>query len=119
MVSPEIKRILHLQWQLVFVTYLISSLCGMSRSFMLSLVLGGAVGILPAIAYVIVAYTQRDATPERLIRGHFKAEAVKFLLTLVLFAGVVSVFKQVSAAGLFSGYLAVVAGYWVGLLIRR
>lgn len=118
MFDPGIRRVLRLQWELVFVAVLLSSIVGTSRFVPFYVLLGGLAGIFPAIAYAMVAYARRYVPPAMLVKAHFKAEMVKFLCTILLFAVIFIVFKDISVAGLFGGYLASVAGYWFGLLIK-
>ncbi|BBF87252.1 hypothetical protein DLM_3667 [Aquitalea magnusonii] len=53
-----------------------------------------------------------------LMKAHFKAEAVKFMLTVLMFGASLVFFKDLSVVGLLAGFFATVSGYWLGLLIK-
>ncbi|GGY15201.1 ATP synthase subunit I [Paludibacterium paludis] len=120
MVYPEVKRIVRLQARLVVVAALLGvALGGASFALPVSILIGGLAGIVPALVYIRIAYARRHVPPSELMRAHFKGEAAKFILTLVMFGAAMAFFKDLSVAGLFGGYLATVAGYWFGLLIKN
>lgn len=117
--NPEIGRVLRLQAMLVLAAVLISALVGGARlNIPLSTFLGGMSALLPAMVYCRIAYARRHVAPAVLMRAHFRGEAVKFMMTVVMFGCVLVFYRNLSVAGLFGGYLAAVSGYWFGLLIK-
>lgn len=93
-------------------------LSGASGSVTGSALFGGLCALIPAWVYCRIAYARRHVPPAVLMRAHFRGEAVKFLLTLFLFGCVLTYYRNLSVVGLFGGYLAVISGYWFGLLIK-
>jgi len=117
--NPDVGRILRLQVILLMAAVALGALfTGARLNVAVSTLLGGASALLPAWVYCRIAYARRHVPPAVLMRAHFRGEAVKFILTIVLFSAVLLNYKNLSVAGLFGGYLAVVSGYWFGLLIK-
>ncbi|MCL6264538.1 ATP synthase subunit I [Craterilacuibacter sp. RT1T] len=119
MAKPEIKRIVRLQFVLTAIAVLIAAVLGQgSISGAVSALLGGLTVILPALLYIRIAYSVPRASPAVLMKAHYKAEAVKFVMTILIFAVVLLFFKDISVAAYFASYMLVVFGYWFGLLIK-
>jgi ATP synthase protein I len=117
--NPEINRVLRLQAMLLLAAVLIGALVGGARlNIPASTLLGGACALIPAVVYSRIAYARRRAAPVVLMRAHFRGEAVKFFMTVAMFGCVLVFYRNLSVAGLFGGYFAVVSGYWFGLLIK-
>lgn len=53
-----------------------------------------------------------------LVRRHFRAEALKMIVTAFLFVAVMLFFKSVSAGALLGGFAAAQSAYWLGLLSK-
>jgi ATP synthase protein I len=120
MVNPEVKRILRLQCSLVGVALLIGVVAGGgNRAIPVSVLLGGLSALVPALVYARIAYAKRHVAPAELMKAHFRAEAVKYVLTILIFGATLVFFKDLSIVGLFGGFLAAVSGYWFGLLIKN
>lgn len=120
MVKPEIKRVLRLQLSLMLAAVGVGALYGGgSAQIPVSILIGGLIVLIPALVYTRIAFARRHVSPAVLMQAHYKAEAVKFVLTLLMFGAVIVFFKDVSVAALFIGYLVTVAGYWFGLLIKN
>lgn len=120
MVNPEVKRVVRLQIRLVVAAVLLGIVLSHGTvALPVSIVIGGLAGIVPALLYIRIAYAKRHIPPAELMKAHFKAESAKFMLTLVMFGAAMVFFKDLSVAGLFGGYVATVAGYWFGLLIKN
>ena len=118
-VNPEVKRVLKVQAALVVAATLLGSLlAGGALNVPMSVLLGGLTALLPAIVYARIAYARRHVPPAVLIKAHFMAEGVKFGLTVLMFGAVWGFFKDLSVVGYFGGFVAAIAGYWVGLLIK-
>jgi len=120
MSNPEIRRLVRLQAMLTACAVLVSAVLSHDKlGAALSALIGGACVIIPALIYARVAYKRRRAAPEELLKAHFAAEAVKFLLTILMFGAAFAFFKDLSVAGLFGGYIAAVSGYWFKLLVKN
>ena len=120
MSNPDAKRVIRLQVRLTLLAVVISLLvAGATINVPISALIGGLCAILPALAYVRIAGSVQTVSPAELMRAHYKAEAVKFVLTLLLFGGALAFFKDLSVAGLFGGYIAATSAYWFGLLIKN
>ena len=66
-----------------------------------------------------IAGTLQRGDPAAIMRSHYRAAAAKFILTLLLFGGVLLFFKDLSVPGLFGGFIAATSAYWFGLLIKN
>ncbi|WP_019102144.1 ATP synthase subunit I, partial [Chromobacterium haemolyticum] len=120
MVNPEVKRILRLQCTLVGVALLIGVVAGGGNlAIPVSVLLGGLSALVPALVYARIAYAKRHVAPAELMKAHFRAEAVKYVLTILIFGATLVFFKDLSIVGLFGGFFAAVSGYWFGLLIKN
>lgn len=84
-----------------------------------SAAIGGAIAFIPGAFYAWRLIVSRSATPSRLLRAHFVAEAGKLALTFVLFAATFVWIKDVSAVPLFAAYIAVLLAYWLALILFR
>lgn len=120
MANQSAGRILRLQVKLVLATVVVTALAGAGHAALpVSALIGGLVAIVPAWVYARIAYARRFGPPAMLMRAHFKAEAAKFCLTVLLFCAVMAGLKDVSVVGLACGYFAAVSGYWFGLLVKN
>lgn len=117
MINPDAKRVLRLQVRLTLVAMIASVVvAGAVPSVPVSVLIGGLCAMVPALAYVKIAGQVQRVPPAELMRAHYQAAAVKFVLTLLLFAGAFAFFKDLSVAGMFGGYIAATSAYWFGLL---
>ncbi|MDF0605778.1 ATP synthase subunit I [Neisseriaceae bacterium TC5R-5] len=117
--KTEVKRILRLQCTLIGLAVLVGILVGAGNvALPVSVLLGGLSVLLPGVIYAKIAYAKQHIPPAELLKAHFKAEAVKFVLTILVFAAILLVFKDLSIAGVFGGFFAATSGYWFGLLIK-
>ncbi|MDN0074634.1 ATP synthase subunit I [Crenobacter sp. SG2303] len=120
MINPEIRRLVRLQGMLTACAVLVSAVLSHNRlSAVLSALIGGSSVIIPALVYARIAYKRRRAAPAELLKAHFAAEAVKFLLTISMFGAAFAFFKDLSVAALFGGYIAAVSAYWFKLLVKN
>lgn len=118
--QPSPQTILLLQIKLIFVALGLSAILSLGQVHtVISTALGGLIAFLPAKVYKTIAYRQRYAPPLSIIQAHFKAQCVKFLLTVTLFYGVWRYYTHLSTWGLFLGFGAAISGYWLGLLLRN
>lgn len=119
MQNAEVGRVLRLQAKLLVVAVLLGAvLSGGTMVVPVSVLLGGLSALIPAAVYARIAYAKRHVPPAVLMKAHFKAEAVKFLLTVFMFGASLVFFKDLSVVGLLAGFFATVSGYWLGLLIK-
>ena len=81
-----------------------------------SAAVGGAIALIPGAFYAWRLIGTRNATPDRMLRAHFVAEAGKLALTFLLFAATFVWMKDVSAIPLFAAYIAALMAYWLALL---
>ena len=120
MINTDAKRVLRAQVRLTLLAMLVSVLiAGAVPSVPTSVLIGGLCAIMPALLYVRIADKVQRAAPPVLMRAHYQAEAVKFVVTVLLFAATFAFFKDLSVVGLFAGYIAATSGYWFGLLCNN
>jgi len=120
MVNPEVGRVVRLQVLLTIAAAVAAALIGgMDLTLAGGVLAGGLSVVVPALVYAKIAYARRHVPPAVLMQAHFKAEAVKFMLTVFIFMGLLLVFKDLSVPALFIGYFAAASGYWFGLLIKN
>jgi ATP synthase protein I len=120
MVHPDVVRVVRLQVLLALAAAVLAAVASRFDIVLSASVLaGGSAVVIPALIYAKIAYAKRHVPPAELMRAHFKAEAVKFVLTVFIFMGFVLGFKDLSVSGLLIGYFAAASGYWFGLLIKN
>lgn len=120
MSNPDAKRVVRSQIRLVLLAIVVSLLASSGRlDVAISVLLGGLCSIVPSLVYLRIAGNVKHAAPLVIMQAHYKAEATKFILTLLLFGGVLLFFKDLSVPGLFGGFIAALSGYWFGLLIKN
>lgn len=120
MINREVKRVVRLQVMLTLAAVLVGAVIGgFSPILPISVMIGGLCVIIPALLYGKIAYARRHEPPVVLMRAHFKAEAVKFVTTLLMFGAALVFFKDLSVVGMFGGYMTATSGYWFGLLIKN
>ncbi len=81
----------------------------------ISALLGGAIGFVPALAYVWSMAATGGGDPQRLLRVQYRSEFYKFAATAALFGLTFVAFGQVVAPVLFVTYACTLAVYWVAL----
>lgn len=122
MMTREVKSVLLWQVVLIGLTCLVFAL--LAPSFLsssvwievVSVLLGGGVAFFSALLYAFFAHTTKRLPPQELLKRHFRAEGLKLLATVVLFAAVLLFFEAVSGLGLLSGFIVAQAAYWISLL---
>ena len=117
MFSREVICVVRIQSVL---TLCITALCALFVSYnsAVSALMGGVLAVVPALLYALIAYRIKRAHPQVLLKEHFRAESVKMLSTLILFALVILLFRGVSAPSLFAGYIAAQSAYLISLLFK-
>jgi len=115
-VSGQVRWIIGLQ---VAVSVVIALVClvalGVNAAW--SAFLGGAIGFTGSFAYARKIATPQTRDPKDLLRGHLVGEVLKLGLTVILFAAVFTLYKEVAALPLLLTFMATLAMYWVALLI--
>jgi len=117
---PKVLRVVGLQ---VLVTFLIA--CGglLSGDLVLaySIFLGGMVCFLPNFYFAWQVFTHQGAHAAKdIVRSFYRAEAVKFGLTAVLFALVFILVRPLNPISFFLTYAVVQVIHWLApLVIKR
>jgi len=77
---------------------------------------GGMTALIPNAYFALRMCRDRGKNPRRIIRGFYMGEAVKLILTAVLF---VLVFRlpEIRFMPLFAGFVAVLGVFWFALLL--
>lgn len=114
---PSVKRILHWQLWIIALTGAVAlSVWGWSTA--VSVLLGGLIGFLPNALF---AYRMSDSGAERtareIVHAFYAGEAMKLGLTAGLFALVFQL-PHVYIPALFAGFAAVLASFWMALLLH-
>lgn len=117
--SGQVRRVISLQ--VLFVVLLAASLAGLFGSApAVSAVAGGVIGIVSSLVYAVIAYRGRPLAPQMVMKAHFAAEMFKMIAVALLFVlAIVFLKNELSAPGLFGGYLATTAGYWAALMFKN
>ena len=84
-----------------------------------SALVGVFIGVIPNAMYAwrVSRTTKRD--PQKVLRSHYIAEAVKLVTTFLLFALAFSRLEPLNAVVLFVAFVAVIAANWAALLLVR
>ncbi len=80
---------------------------------------GGSIGFLSALTYARVAQTARGQGPTELVKAHYLAQALKFLVTITLFGVTFALAERIAPLPLFLTYIATLFAYWAGLLLYQ
>lgn len=84
----------------------------------LSALSGGVIAFVPASLYALrIQVSSTD--PNVLLKAHFRAEAFKTALTIVLFGATFLWFKSVDALWLFIAYGVTLSIYWLALVTDK
>jgi ATP synthase protein I len=81
--------------------------------------IGGAIGILGALAYAWRALRGGETDPRKVYRAQMLGETYKFAVVLGGFALVFIEYKELAALPLFLSFALTVAVYWAALLKTR
>ncbi len=85
-------------------------------NFARSALAGAAIAILPGLYMALLMVRVAERGAREIVRAFYLGEVVKFLLTVGLFAYLLRQ-PDILPIPLFVAFLAVVTGYWFGLLI--
>jgi ATP synthase protein I len=84
----------------------------------LSVLMGGMIAFVPAILYALrIQISSTD--PNALLKAHYRAEAIKTAVTMLLFGVTFLWFKQVVALWLFIAYGVALSVYWIALVTDK
>lgn len=105
---PRPSVIKLIRWQFV-VTILFTLVAAMINStWVVSAICGALISIIPSLYFAYRVFKYQGARyASHITQGFYKAEAGKFLLTMVGFALVFSTYKNVRVDVLFASYLTV------------
>lgn len=116
---PQVRWIL--SWQvLLTLTLALTGAALQSVNAGMSVLAGGAIGVVANLAYVVRAMGLAVGTdPLKIYRAQAAGEGLKFALTMVGFAIVFLGYKEVAALPLFLGYASTYVVLWAALLKQR
>lgn len=77
---------------------------------------GGAIGFTTSWVYARKMTAPAGSDPRLMLRAHVVAEVWKLGLIVILFAAVLTFFKEVATLPLLLTFIATLAVYWVALL---
>lgn len=81
---------------------------------------GGAIGFTTGWVYAkrmtAPSADDRGSSPQRMLLAHVLAEILKLGLTVILFAAVLVLFREVATLPMLLTFIATLAVYWVALL---
>lgn len=77
---------------------------------------GGSIGFLSAAIYASAMRGPRASRPGDLLNAQYRAQALKFAVTLALFGATFAFARGVSPLPLFFTYAVTLLAYWVALL---
>jgi ATP synthase protein I len=113
-----VRRVIELQSLTVLVVYALTwVLVGSQQS--VSALLGGLVGLLPNMLFaVLFGRKEPGKTATQVVRAFYFGEALKLLLTALLFV-IVFHLPGISALPLFIAFVAVTVVFWFSLLLSN
>jgi ATP synthase protein I len=77
---------------------------------------GGAIGFTTSWAYAKKMTVPPGSSPGAMLRAHVLAEVLKLGLIVILFAGVLVLFREAATLPMLLTFIATLAVYWVALL---
>ena len=77
---------------------------------------GGAIGFTTSWAYARRMSVPPGSSPGAMLRAHVLAEILKLGLIVILFAGVLVLFREIATLPMLLTFIATLAVYWVALL---
>jgi len=96
------------KWQLITTTLVVAIVALVNSAWVISAVFGCLICMVPSIYFAYRVFKYQGAKyAAHITQGFYRAEAGKFLLTIVGFAMVFSTYKNVRVDILFASYLAV------------
>lgn len=98
------------------ITLLISVICGIfkNKTCAISLLIGGGIGIVGTGFMALCVFSYQGARAAKQIVKHFyRGEALKLLLTAILFAITFITVANIEPLALLGGFILVQSCYWV------
>lgn len=77
---------------------------------------GGSIGFLSAATYACVMRAPLGSTPSDLLKAQYRAQGLKFVVTLGLFGATFAFARGIAPLPLFLTYAATLLAYWAGLI---
>jgi ATP synthase protein I len=108
-----------LGWQVIataILTLAFGLLWGAHAAF--SAALGGAVNVVAGCGYAAMVARSRASSAGEALRGIFRAEAVKIILTLVQLPIVLSNYKDIVPGAFFTSFVTTVAVFAAAVAVR-
>jgi ATP synthase protein I len=115
--SAKLLRIIGMQ---IGATLLVALILWLAKGELeaLSALAGGVIAFIPASLYALrIQVSSTD--PNVLLKAHFRAEAFKSAVTIVLFGATFLLFKNVAALWLFVAYGVTLSMYWLALVTDK
>ncbi len=105
--------------QFIAVSIVSSIALAMDLKTAASLFIGGAIGVIPAFVFARKLFQYAGARQARLVvRAFYLGEALKLLLTIILFV-LVFKFVPIESAALLFGYGVALMAHWVSIAIFK
>ena len=116
---PKVIRIVGLQAAATLLISLAALFSG-DKTLAYSALLGGLVCVLPNVYFAWLMFRNMGASAAKeVVRSFYKAEAVKFGLTVVLFALVFIVVRPLNPISFFLTYAVVQSVHWLAPLVMK
>jgi len=113
--SKPIYKVVALQAVIVIVLAIaVAAFADEQKGF--SSALGGAIAVIGSLIYAMIV-AGRTGEAASVLKAHFRAEAAKIFITVVLFILVLLLFHSASMMWLIAGFAMATAAYWLALLI--
>ena len=112
-------------WRLVWVQMICTVVAGALAGLFVgwpagySVVLGGLAVVLPAALGALRIVMAPSASPRDALRTQVSAQAIKWLITVLVFGAIFKLGRNVQAVWVFLGFGAVHLDYWLSLLRER
>lgn len=105
----------HLWFMQLGVTLIVTALFALTynANAAISALLGGLVYIIPNAYFALTLFKHQGARAARqIVKGFYKGEALKFILTILLFTAVFLLYR-VTPLAFFVSYIAVLMTHWL------
>lgn len=114
LVRLNVKKLLYIQVLMLVVSLIILLLLGIDQLTVNSVCIGALINIVPSAYFTYYAFRYAGAQSAALVaRSFYRGEAVKFILTVMMFAGVFIWIKPLNVMALFIAYIATVIVSWL------
>ncbi|MEO6623563.1 MAG: ATP synthase subunit I [Burkholderiaceae bacterium] len=112
-------------WRLVWIQMVCTVVAGALAGLFVgwssgySVVLGGLAVVLPASLGALRIIMAPSASPQDALRTQVSAQAIKWLITVLVFGAIFKLGRDVQAVWVFLGFGVVHLVYWLSLLRER